>query len=249
MTVGEVAALTPRGSEVGVRKSLGRLVEQGIVRATEMGRNRVHELNRDHVAAPIAEALAGLRLVLWKRFRSALGAWDPKPVYGCVFGSAARGDGDADSDIDLLLVRAPVAGETDPRRASAGLAEMMAGRASEFMASQLTARQTAKWDRQVKHLHELVPAWTGNPPLTLRSPHSSLTNATGTSILTFRLVLLSWPGSLPPTASAAPGSTCGTVAMTTAVPRTFSAARHPTVPNSQSPCCGFWTLRMKPTTA
>jgi len=135
MTVGEVAALTPRGSEVGVRKSLGRLVDQGIVRATEMGRNRVHELNRDHVAAPIAEALAGLRLVLWKQFRSALGAWDPKPVYGSVFGSAARGDGDADSDIDLLLV----------------------------MASQLTARQAAKWDRQVKHLHELVPAWTGNP--------------------------------------------------------------------------------------
>jgi predicted nucleotidyltransferase len=163
MTVGEVAALTPRGSEVGVRKSLGRLVEQGIVRATEMGRNRVHELNRDHVAAPIAEALAGLRLVLWKRFRSALGAWDPKPVYGCVFGSAARGDGDADSDIDLLLVRAPVARETDPRRASAGLAEMMAGYASEFMATQLTARQAAKWERQVKHLHELVPAWTGNP--------------------------------------------------------------------------------------
>lgn len=163
MTVGEVAALTPRGSEVGVRKSLGRLVDQGIVRATEMGRNRVHELNRDHVAAPIAEALAGLRLVLWKRFRSALGAWDPKPVYGCVFGSAARGDGDTDSDIDLLLVRAPVAGETDPRRVSAGLAEMMAGRASEFMANQLTARQAAKWDRQVKHLYELVPAWTGNP--------------------------------------------------------------------------------------
>lgn len=54
MTVGEVAALTPRGSEIGVRRSLARLVEQGIVRATEMGRNRVHELNREHVAAPVA---------------------------------------------------------------------------------------------------------------------------------------------------------------------------------------------------
>jgi len=135
MTVGEVAALTARGSEVGVRKSLGRLVEQGIVRATEMGRNRVHELNRDHVAAPIAEALAGLRLALWKKFRGTLGAWDPKPVYGCVFGSAARGDGDASSDIDLLLV----------------------------IARQLTSRQAAKWDRQVARLHDLVPAWTGNP--------------------------------------------------------------------------------------
>jgi len=135
MTVGEVAALTARGSEVGVRKSLGRLVEQGIVRATEMGRNRVHELNRDHVAAPIAEALAGLRLTLWKKFRGTLGAWDPKPVFGCVFGSAARGDGDTSSDVDLLLV----------------------------VAGQLTARQAANWDRQVAQLHDLVPAWTGNP--------------------------------------------------------------------------------------
>ena len=104
LTAGEVAALTPRGSEIGVRKSLARLVEQGIVRATEMGRNRVHELNREHVAAPVAEALAGLRLALWRRFRSTLGGWNPKPTYGCVFGSAARGDGDVRSDIDLLLI-------------------------------------------------------------------------------------------------------------------------------------------------
>jgi len=163
MTVGEVAALMPRGSEIGVRKSLARLVEQGIVRATEMGRNRVHELNRDHVAAPVAEALAGLRLVLWKRLRSTLGSWNPKPVYGCVFGSAARGDGDAHSDIDLLLVRAPAAGETDPRRSSGGLAEIVAGYASEFMASQLTERQLSKWGRQVDQLRGLVSGWTGNP--------------------------------------------------------------------------------------
>jgi predicted nucleotidyltransferase len=163
MTVGEVAALTPRGSEIGVRKSLARLVEQGIVRATEMGRNRVHELNREHVAAPVAEALAGLRLTLWKRFRSTLSSWNPKPAYACVFGSAARGDGDAQSDIDLLLVRAPVAGETDPRRRSGGLTEIAAGYASEFITVQLTTRQASKWARQVEQLHELVPAWTGNP--------------------------------------------------------------------------------------
>jgi predicted nucleotidyltransferase len=163
LTAGEVAVLTPRGSEIGIRKSLARLVEQGIVRATEMGRNRVHELNRDHVAAPVAEALAGLRLALWKRFRSTLGAWNPKPTYACVFGSAARSDGDVHSDIDLLLVRAPAAGEPDPRRRSPGLAEVVAGYASEFIAVQLTARQALKWSRQVERLHELVPAWTGNP--------------------------------------------------------------------------------------
>jgi len=34
-----------------------------------MGRNRVHELNREHLAAPAAELFAGLRLELWKRLR------------------------------------------------------------------------------------------------------------------------------------------------------------------------------------
>jgi len=163
LTVGEVAVLMPRGSEIGVRKSLARLVEQGIVRAEEMGRNRIHELNREHVAAPVARALAELRLVLWTRLRGTLSGWNPKPVYGCVFGSAARGDGDAQSDIDLLLVRAPVAGENDPRHGSRSLAEAAAGFAAEFMAAQLTARQASRWGRQVEQLHGLVRAWTGNP--------------------------------------------------------------------------------------
>lgn len=162
LTAGEVAGMTPRGSEIGVRRSLARLVEQGIVRATEMGRNRVHELNREHVATPVADALAGLRLALWARFRATLSGWNPRPVYGCVFGSAARGDGDAHSDIDVLLVRTPVAGESDPRRKSAGLAESLAGYASELVAVQLTERQAAKWDRQVGDLHDLVRGWTGN---------------------------------------------------------------------------------------
>lgn len=163
LTVGEIAALMPRGSEIGVRRSLARLVEQGIVRAAEMGRNRVHELNREHVAASVAEGLADLRLTLWKRFRTALAGWNPKPVYGCVFGSAARGDGDVQSDIDLLLVRAPVAGEIDPRRKSASRVEAVAGYVTETLAMQLTERQAAKWARQVGQLHDLVPNWTGNP--------------------------------------------------------------------------------------
>ncbi len=126
MTVGDVTSAMPRGSEVGVRRSLARLVGQGIVTATVMGRNQVHELNRDHVAAPVADLLAGLRLELWKRLRTALGGWNPKPLYGCVFGSAARGDGDAESDVDILLVHQPFPGDSDPRRRSAGLAGLPA---------------------------------------------------------------------------------------------------------------------------
>ncbi|MGH8328616.1 MAG: hypothetical protein ACRET2_17850 [Steroidobacteraceae bacterium] len=162
LTVGEVAAQMPRGSEIGVRKCLARLVEQGIVCATEMGRNRVHELNREHLAAPAAEMLADLRLELWNRLRKTLGTWSPKPLYGCVFGSAARRDGDAESDIDLLLVHSPLPGETDPRRRSGGLIAV-AGLAAEFMTVQLTERQLAKWRRQVDQLRGLIRGWTGNP--------------------------------------------------------------------------------------
>jgi predicted nucleotidyltransferase len=163
LTVGEVTARMPRGSEIGIRRSLARLVGQGIVLATEMGRNRVHELNRDHVAAPIAVQLASLRLELWRRMRSKLGSWKIKPLYACVFGSAARGDGDADSDIDLLLVHPPFPGDTDPRRRSARLGSQLAGLAAELTTFQVTDRDVARWHRQVDQLHDDVRAWTGNP--------------------------------------------------------------------------------------
>ena len=169
LTVGQVAAQMPRGSEIGVRKCLARLVGQGIVRATEMGRNRVHELNREHLAAPVAVTLAGLRLELWSRFRKTLGTWNPRPVYGCVFGSAARGDGNAESDIDLLLVHAPWPGESDLRRGSGGR-DTVAAPATESSAAPLTERQLARWRRQVDHLRGLARGWTGNPLQVLEMP-------------------------------------------------------------------------------
>jgi Nucleotidyltransferase domain len=163
LTVGEVTAQMPRGSEVGIRRSLGRLVEQGIVRATEMGRNRVHELNRDHIAAPIANQLAGMRIELWRRLRSKLASWKPKPLYACVFGSAARGDGDSQSDIDLLLVHPPFPGDNDPRRGSPTLGRQLAGLAAELTTLQLTDREVTRWRRQLDQLHHDVRSWTGNP--------------------------------------------------------------------------------------
>ncbi len=163
LTAGEVTAQMPRGSEVGVRRSLARLVEQGIVQATEMGRNRVHVLNREHIAAPIADLLADLRLEVWRRLRARLATWNPKPQYACVFGSAARADGDSGSDVDVLLVHAPFPGDSDPRRRSGGVSNQLAAYTSEVMTLQLTERQARKWRRQVDELHLAVRAWTGNP--------------------------------------------------------------------------------------
>ena len=53
--------------------------------------------------------------------------------------------------------------EIDPRRNAAGLADIVTGYESEFLAAQLTERQAAKWVRQVDQLRDLVRGWTGNP--------------------------------------------------------------------------------------
>jgi hypothetical protein len=166
LTAGEVAAEAARGSEIGIRRSLARLVEQGIVRATIVGRNRVHELNRDHVAAGVAVALAGLRLELWRRLRAELAGWDPPPLYAAVFGSAARGDGDAASDIDLLLVRDPFPGELHrPERSPAWSGWAVAAEALVAASVAVKAEHVdpERWQAQVDRLRALVQRWTGNP--------------------------------------------------------------------------------------
>lgn len=161
LTAGQVAALAARGSEIGIRRSLSRLVEQGTVRATTMGRNQVHELNRDHVAAQVAEILAGLRGELWTRFRTELDSWKPRPLYACVFGSAARGDGTVESDIDLLLVHPPFPGEKADQRSPSLSGKLTDALGREALAVLDEAAQ-ARWEDQLQTLHDLVERWTGN---------------------------------------------------------------------------------------
>ena len=160
LTVGEIARQATRGSEIGIRRAVTRLVDQGLVISTQMGRNQVHELNRDHVAAPAAVVLADLRLELWRRLRELVGAWSEPAMYACVFGSAARGDGDEASDIDILLVHRPHPEDLDGRGASVPpvrLAETLTG----VMAAR-TPEQAAQWHAQVDDLHVRVQRWTGN---------------------------------------------------------------------------------------
>jgi hypothetical protein len=164
LTVGEVTEQSARGSEIGIRRSMARLVEQGVVRSTEMGRNRVHELNSDHVAAPIAGLLAGLRIELWRRMRKELAGWNPKPSYACVFGSAARRDGGPESDIDLLLVHPPFPGEKRPKRPPNPSMNEMADGLFDWLSIPLAVNERAvqQWQRQVDRIHALVRSWSGN---------------------------------------------------------------------------------------
>lgn len=172
LTVGQVAEQAVRGSEIGIRRSLARLVGQGIVKAALMGRNQVHELNRNHIAAPVATLLAGLRGELWARLRKEFGSWRPSPLYACVFGSAARGDGDEASDIDLLLVHPPFPGEKEPSNLSPSLGALLADALGAEILSSTESDASSAWERQVDHLRELVAAWTGNPLQVVDLPFS-----------------------------------------------------------------------------
>jgi predicted nucleotidyltransferase len=130
---GRELARRARRSNTGVQHVLDRLVEHGLVTREEVGRTFLYELNRDHLLAPAVEQMAGAHAELIRRLRDAIGAWEVPPVHASMFGSAARGDGDTGSDIDLLIVRPADVGPDD-----------------------------AAWRSQVDELADLVRRWTGN---------------------------------------------------------------------------------------
>lgn len=143
LTGRDVARLARRGSERGVRLVLHRLVEHGLVSAQEAGPALLFALNREHVAANLVEGLAQLRAELIVRIRRELASWSTPPVHASVFGSAAREDGDTESDIDLLVVRPHKVDEDDP-----AWREQM----------HRLAEKIERWSGNHASLHELSPA-------------------------------------------------------------------------------------------
>jgi predicted nucleotidyltransferase len=109
-----VARLVPDRSVAGVAEALERLTRQGLVQRVEVPPALAHTLNRAHLAAPAVEILADMRVQLLERLKRGLSTWRIAPVHASMFGSAARGDGDADSDIDLFIVRPGNMDSEDP---------------------------------------------------------------------------------------------------------------------------------------
>lgn len=131
-----VAGLTD--GRVGQRRTtqiLTQLSDAGIVLREDRPPSKLYRLNRDHVAAPGILALAEMWATLVQRIRDELGSWASSATAACLFGSAARGEATADSDIDILLIR----GDTAASDADDTL-----------------------WDEQVERLVERVNAWSGN---------------------------------------------------------------------------------------
>jgi predicted nucleotidyltransferase len=103
-TVGDLQRLIPGRSGEGIRKTVTRLVDEGVVTAARTGRTYSYRLNRDHLAAEAIVMLANLGATLLERIRTTIGEWQEAPSFGAVFGSAARREMTNESDIDLFLV-------------------------------------------------------------------------------------------------------------------------------------------------
>jgi len=133
LTGREVARLVRAGSQPTVNASLRRLSDEGLVHVEEAGNAYLYTFNREHLAAPAVELLADVRAELERRLRDEIAGWKIAPVHLSVFGSAARGDGDTKSDIDIFVVRPRDVPDDDPG-----------------------------WHEQLDGLSDHVLAWTGN---------------------------------------------------------------------------------------
>ena len=132
-----VAELTaPRFGQTQVNQVLRKLAASGIVLLESRPPSNLYRLNHDHVAAEGIEALARMWTTLVTRIRAELDGWSIPPEAAWLFGSAARGEATAHSDIDILLVVADGELETE------GIAEV--------------------WERQTEALAEHIKVWSGN---------------------------------------------------------------------------------------
>jgi hypothetical protein len=101
-------------SQEGARLALERLVAQGIVLQESAGNAHLYQLNREHLAAPLIERLASLRLDFIDRLRKVISGWSVPPVAAILFGSVARNDSDENSDIDIMVIRPERIGAETP---------------------------------------------------------------------------------------------------------------------------------------
>jgi len=129
-----VYRVTDQGTAAGIRRALDRLATHGICVREELGGRALYSFNHDHVLYRAVVAALDADDAFVRRLRKSLEEWAPAPVTGVLFGSAARRDGDIESDIDLLLIRPQISSSSLQRG----------------------------WARQVHELRTDVFRWTGN---------------------------------------------------------------------------------------
>jgi predicted nucleotidyltransferase len=100
-------------SEAQVSRVLARLVAVGVVERREAPPSALFRLVRDHIAAGPILALSRSRDRMIHEMREIAEGLPVSPASVIIFGSFARGEADAASDIDTLFVRPSGIGESD----------------------------------------------------------------------------------------------------------------------------------------
>jgi predicted nucleotidyltransferase len=106
---------------VGRTRASGIITELwalGVVERREIGRTVLVSLARHSAAGELIDRLAHLDSEVIARLRSLATKVEPAPETLLIFGSFARGEAEADSDLDVLAVRSPTA---DPEKWAASL--------------------------------------------------------------------------------------------------------------------------------
>ena len=150
----ELARHVGYGSTEGIRRAADRLVSQGTVLRRAVGGAHLYRLNREHLAARYVEGLANMRGELIERLRAELASWPVAARGALLFGSVARGQASAESDLDLLIVRAR---GVDP--------------------------EEEPWRVQLLELQRSATAWTGNDARIIEYAEEELGDLGGEQVL------------------------------------------------------------------
>lgn len=161
MTGRQISRLVETGSQKGVSSVLERLNKQGLVNVVEAGNANLYSLNREHVAAPAVEALKDLRGKLFDRMVSAINEWRILPESVAIFGSAVRGDGRVDSDIDILIVKPAKLYFNHPEDVDRNKEESEEG-------------YTIAWNTQLFEFSRQIYRWSGNQASLIQATRSQL---------------------------------------------------------------------------
>ena len=110
-TVARLAGVSPAQAS----RVLPRLVELGVVERRDVPPASLYRLVRENLMAQAVVDLVDVRERTIDRLRVLAGAIRPAPASLVLFGSLARGEAEAESDIDVLAVRRADVDEDDER--------------------------------------------------------------------------------------------------------------------------------------
>ena len=121
-------------SQSSAQRALVRLRDRGVALTTDVPPSLLYRINPDHVAMPALIELLALPEQIRARAAEQVASWRVQPVSAVLYGSVARGDAHAGSDVDVLVVR--------PSR---------------------TRADQPVWEEQVATLSAALQRWTGLP--------------------------------------------------------------------------------------